>query len=91
MHCNIKEDEAARRIVLEYPEAVLSEMETQIQEAEAGFRKGQLDLLTFLELDGSVSDTFNRVLDAQADFAARVADLLTAAGESDVLEKLGSF
>ncbi len=85
------EYEAARRIVLEYPEAVLSEMETQIQEAEAGFRKGQLDLLTFLELDGSVSDTFNRVLDAQADFAARVADLLAATGESDVLEKLGSF
>lgn len=85
------EYEAARRIVLEFPETVLSEMETQIQEAEAGFRKGQLDLLTFLELDGSVSDTFNRVLDAQANFAARVADLLAATGETEVLEKLTSF
>lgn len=91
IHRLLVEYEAARRIVHEYPEAVLSEMEAQIQEAEAGFRKGQLDLLTFLELDGSISDTFNRVLDAQTDFAARVADILAATGETEVLEKLVSF
>ena len=83
--------EAARRIVQEYPEALLAELEAQLQEAEEGFRKGQVDLLTFLELDSSASETFGRVLDAQRDLAAKAAELMAAAGERDALARLGSL
>ena len=85
------EYEAARRIILQYPQNLLSDLEKQIQEAEQGFRKGQVDLLTFLEMDDSISETFNRVLDAQLDFAAKAAELLAATGEQDLLVQLQSF
>ncbi len=87
----IVEYEGSRQIVLGYPESTLQEYEKQIQEAEAGFRKGQLDLLTFLELDDSASEAFTRVLDAQFGLASRAAELMAVAGESDPLPKLNSF
>lgn len=85
------EYEAARQIVLQYPQSLLPDLEKQLEEAEAGFRKGQLDLLTFLELDSSAAETYGRVLDAQLDLAAKAAEVLTAAGEQDALTRLGSF
>jgi outer membrane protein TolC len=85
------EYEAARQIVLQYPQSALAELEAQLQEAEEGFRKGQIDLLTFLELDGSAAETYGRVLDAQQNLAAKAAEVLTAAGEQDALARLGSF
>ncbi|MBI4386743.1 MAG: TolC family protein [Elusimicrobia bacterium] len=85
------EYEAARRIVRQYPQNLLAELEAQLQEAEEGFRKGQVDLLTFLELESSASETFGRVLDAQRDLAARVAELMAAAGEQDAPARLGSL
>ncbi len=85
------EYEAARRIVQKYPQALLSDLEVQLQEAEQGFRKGQLDLLTFLELDSSASETFSNVLDAQKNFVTKVAELLALTGEPDPLVQLKSF
>ena len=83
--------EAARQQVLKYPRTILPDLEAQLREAEEGFRKGQVDLLTFLELDGSAAETFVRVLDAQSDLAAKAAELMAAAGEQDALVRLGSF
>jgi outer membrane protein TolC len=85
------EYEAARRTIQKYPQSLLSDLETQLQEAEQGFRKGQLDLLTFLELDSSASETFNSVINAQRDFAAKIAELLALTGEPDPLAQLKSF
>jgi outer membrane protein TolC len=85
------EYEAARLTLQKYPQSLLSDLEKQIQEAEQGFRKGQLDLLTFLELDSSASEAFNHVLDAQRDFAAKIAEILVLTGEQDALAQLKSF
>jgi outer membrane protein TolC len=85
------EYEAARLTIQKYPESLLSDLEKQLQEAEQGFRKGQLDLLTFLELDSSASETFSNVLSAQRDFAAKVAEILVLTGEPDPLVQLKSF
>lgn len=85
------EYEAARQIIAKYPQSILPELEAQLQEAEEGFRKGQVDLLTFLELDDSAAETYGRVLDAQLDLAAKAAEILIAAGEQDALARLGSF
>ena len=49
--------EAARRVIAKYPQSILPELEAQLQEAEAGFRKGPVDLLTFLESDDSAAET----------------------------------
>jgi outer membrane protein TolC len=58
-----------------YPEDVLDDMERQVAEAEDAFRKGRLELLTFLELDAEAAETSYRALDAQAELAARLAEL----------------
>ncbi len=85
------EIEAARRTVQQYPKSLIVELEAQLGEAEDGFRKGQVDLLTFLELDGSTAETYARVLDAQREFAAVMAQYMALIGEVDPLKQLGSF
>ena len=79
------EYEAARKTVLQYPQETLTELEAQLQDADEGFRKGQLDLLTFLELDDSASETFGRAFDAQAELAAKAAELLAVTADKDAL------
>ncbi|MBI2788675.1 MAG: TolC family protein [Elusimicrobia bacterium] len=85
------EYEAARRTVLKYPQEMIAELDAQLQDADEGFRKGQLDLLTFLELDGSASETFGRAIDAQVELAAKAAELLAVTADKDALTKLASF
>ncbi|MBI3289462.1 MAG: hypothetical protein HYZ74_08090 [Elusimicrobia bacterium] len=70
---------------------MLSELEVQLKDADEGFRKGQVDLLTFLEVDGSASETYSRALDAQAQLAAKAAELLAVSNDRDALAKLASF
>lgn len=85
------EYEAARQTVLKYPRELMSELEAQLQDADEGFRKGQVDLLTFLELDDSASETFSRAYDAQVELASKAAELLALTADRDALAKLGSF
>lgn len=85
------EYEAARQVVLKYPPETLTELEGQLKGADEGFRKGQVDLLTFLELDGSAAETYGRALDAQADLAAKAAEVLALTADRDALTKLASF
>lgn len=85
------EYEAARQTVLKYPQEMLAELDAQLQDADEGFRKGQLDLLTFLELDGSASETFGRAYDAQVELASKAAELLALTADSAALTKLGTF
>lgn len=85
------EYEAARQTVLKYPQEMIAELDVQLLDADEGFRKGQLDLLTFLELDGSAAETFGRALDAQVELAAKAAELLAVTADKDALTKLASF
>lgn len=85
------EYEASRQTAAKYPQSALAELEQQLKEAEEGFRKGQLDLLTFLELDATSAEAYGRVLDAQADLAARLAEIFTLTQERDAVSLLGTF
>jgi outer membrane protein TolC len=85
------EYEAARQVALKYTPETLAELEGQLKGADDGFSKGQVDLLTFLELDGSTAETFNRALDAQTNLAAKAAELFVLTSDRDALTKLASF
>lgn len=85
------EYEAVRQVVLKYPPEILAELETQLQDADEGFRKGQVDLLTFLELDNSVAETFTRAQDAQVELASMAVELLAMTAERNALTKFESF
>ena len=63
----------------------------QIKEAETAFRKGQLDLLSFLELDNQTAETYYQMLDAQASLAEKLADLFSLAGQTDLHLQLNQF
>jgi outer membrane protein TolC len=87
----LAEYEAARQTAQKYPRSVLPGLEAELKEAEEGFRKGQLDLLTFLELDSSAAEVYDRVLDAQAELAARLAGILALTQERDAVNSFGAY
>lgn len=87
----LAEYETARQVATEYPRSLLSELEAQLQETEEEFRKGRVDLLTFLELENEVAETFHRVLDAQFSLAANIVELLALSGERYPLSQLALF
>ena len=87
----VAEYEAARQVVLKYPPEILERLEEDLSDADKGFRKGQIDLLTFLELDGSVAETYGRVLDAQAQLAVKAAEVLSLTAAPDALRQLGAL
>ncbi|TPW21119.1 MAG: hypothetical protein FD126_1002, partial [Elusimicrobia bacterium] len=83
--------EAARKTVQGYPEPLLAEVEGQLKEAEEGFRRGQVDLLTFLELDAASSETLGAALDSQTAFVERLAEVFELTQEPDAAAKLAGF
>lgn len=83
--------DAARKAVEQFPPSFLPDLEGQIKETEEAFRKGRVDLLTFLEHDSQLSETVYRALDGQAAFVIKVTALLALSGEMDVLAQLASF
>lgn len=87
----LAEYEAAREVVAQYPHSLLLELAAQLEETEAEFRKGRVDLLTFLELDGAFAETAAHVFEAQLALSAKIVDLLTLTGERTPLARLGSF
>lgn len=85
------EYEAARQTVKQYPREHLTEIQAQLREAEEGFRKGQVDLLTFLELDASAAEAFDKVLESQLALISKIADIFRLNGGRDILTQLESF
>jgi hypothetical protein len=66
-------------------------VEGQLTEAEEGFRRGQVDLLTFLELDASASEALAAALDAQTAYAERLADVFETTQERDAASRLAGY
>ena len=87
----LTEYDSARRVVAEYPRLLLSELEAQLKETEEEFRKGRVDLLTFLEFENEVAETSQKVLDAQFVLVSKLLELLALSGERDPISQLASF
>jgi len=87
----LAEYEASRQVVMAYPENQMADTETQIQEAERGFKRGQVDLLTFLELDSSAADAFSRTVESQSHLVSKIADIWRLSGEENLPAQITSF
>lgn len=83
--------ESARKNTALYPQSLFSDLENQNGEAEDAFRKGQLELLLFLEIDEQTAETYYRALDAQLMLVDELANLFFMAGENDLHTQLGKF
>ncbi len=87
----VNEFEAARKSVLLYPQPLFSNLKEQIRESEEAFRKGQLDLLLFLEVDEQTEETYYRALDAQLGLVDKLSNLYLLAGEKELYVQLDKF
>jgi outer membrane protein TolC len=87
----VAEYEASRRIVQEYPQSLRDDLEAQLRETEQGFRRGQTDLLTFLELESSTAETYNRALQSQLDLLKTAIEIFRISGQRDIVGQLDSF
>lgn len=83
--------QVARESVTHYPEASLAILENQLREAEREFRKGRVNLITFLELDSEVGETYERTLEAQLTLLDKYLSLSFLAGERGFISRLSEF
>lgn len=60
----------------------IRDQERDMRDVDNGFKKGQVDLITYIEADAEHFDSLNAILDAQADFVSAMRELLLLAGEA---------
>ncbi|CAN5610231.1 TolC family protein [soil metagenome] len=77
----------AREAVLSLPFTSIPSLETAMRDADQGFRRGQVDLLTYIEAENQHSDSLAVIFDAQAEFAHELANLSFMTADPDLLEE----
>lgn len=60
----------------------IAEQERDMRDVDNHFKKGQVDLITYIEADAEHFDSLNAILDAQLDFVSALRELLFLAGEA---------
>lgn len=78
---------SAREAVLALPIASIRGLETTMRTTDQGFRKGQVDLLTYIEAENQHSDGLAVIFDAQAEYAQELAILSSMTADLSLLEE----
>ncbi|MEK7288339.1 MAG: TolC family protein [Elusimicrobiota bacterium] len=83
--------EASRQIIRQYPLSLIADLERDLKEGDDGFRKGQMDLLLFLELDNEIAETFHRAWEVQKLMADQLAELFVLSGQNNMVAGIEGF
>lgn len=62
----------------------IGEIEKGMTITDQGFRKGQVDLLTYIEADSQHSESLEAIYAAQTEYASYLSNLLTIVGETTI-------
>lgn len=62
----------------------IGEIEKGMTMIDQGFRKGQIDLLTYIEADSQHSDSIEAIYAAQTEYASYLSNLLEIVGEASI-------
>lgn len=62
----------------------ISEIEKAMTITDQGFRKGQVDLLTYIEADSQHSESLEAIYSAQTEYASYLSNLLAIVGEATI-------
>jgi hypothetical protein len=62
-------------------------MEKSMSITDQGFRKGQVDLLTYIEADSQHSDGLEAIFAAQTEYVSYLSTLLAMVGDSTIPEE----
>ncbi len=82
MAAAIEHYKASLASVMELKIDEIPKLEKDMNAVDAGFRKGQVDLLTYIEADGEHFDSLNAIFDSQVDFIEAQAALYLLAGQA---------
>lgn len=87
----LAEYNAQRVIVQRYPEKLIGQLESRLEEISQSFRKGRLDFILFLELDVQSSETAFRALDAQLSFWEHLSSLYALAQRENFSQQMADY
>lgn len=78
--------ELASKSIENLPVKKMNDLEKSIQEADRGFKRGQVDLLTYLEADSQHFESISAILEAQIDLIRSLTDLQNLTGQQQLLK-----
>jgi cobalt-zinc-cadmium efflux system outer membrane protein len=78
--------QAAAKSIEELRPAETDRLEKEMRDIDRAFKKGQVDLVTYIEADAEHFEALNAVYDSQADFASAHAELMVLIGRNPGLE-----
>lgn len=79
--------QSARETIRVLPLNSIRIQEASMKVTDQGFRKSQVDLLTYIEADNQHSEGLNAIFDAQAEFAQALSQLLSLTAETQIPEE----
>ncbi len=77
--------ELAKKSVVALPVKKIEDLEKAIAETDKGFRRGQVDLLTYLEADSQHYESVSAILEAQLELIKSISDLQTLTGSNQLV------
>ena len=77
---DISEYETSLKLAKNFPVSNVNKIISRLSEANADFKKGVLDFITYIELDSQEYQTIDTIIDTQIDLAASYARLMTKVG-----------
>lgn len=77
--------ELAKKSVVALPVKSIDDLEKTIKETDLGFKRGHVDLLTFLEADSQHFESLSAIFESQLDLVKSISDLQTLTGSNQLL------
>ena len=74
--------QAAAEAIADLSPDKISGQEKEMQDIDASFKRGQVDLITFLEADTQHTESLNAILEAQTHLVTKLTELLLFVGEA---------
>lgn len=79
--------EMARSSIQHLPVNRIPEFEKSMSVTDQGFRKGQIDLLTYIEADSQHSESLDAIYAAQTEYVSYLSTLLAMVGDATIPEE----
>jgi outer membrane protein TolC len=81
------EYENKRKVIQSYPLSLIDKLHRQMAEADKDFRRGQVEILTFLELDQSSSELHAAIFESQMEYIRSYLKILEMSGNMNFQEE----
>ncbi len=77
--------EMSKKLVTSLPVKKINELEKAIRDTDRDFKRGQVDLLTYLEADSQHFESLSAILEAQVELVKSISDIQILTGRNDLM------